>query len=32
MFAVVFAAGPLVALGLVLVAPARAWFDGTPRP
>jgi hypothetical protein len=30
-FSVVFAAGPLVTLGLVLFAPGRRWFDGTPR-
>ena len=29
--ALVFAAGPLVALGLVLLGPGRAWFDGSPR-
>ena len=30
-FAVLFAAAPLVALGLVLFRPGRSWFDGTPR-
>ena len=30
-FTVFFAAGPLVALGLVGFAPGRRWFDGTPR-
>jgi hypothetical protein len=26
-----FAAGPAVALGLLLTGPGRRWFDGTPR-
>jgi hypothetical protein len=30
-FTVFFAACPLVTLGLVVFAPARRWFDGTPR-
>jgi hypothetical protein len=30
-FSVLFAAAPLVALGLVLFRPGRSWFDGTPR-
>jgi len=29
--AVVFAAAPLVTVGLVLFPPGRTWFDGTPR-
>ena len=29
--AMVFAAAPLVSLGLVLLGPGRAWFDGSPR-
>ena len=31
MFSVLFAAAPLVALGLVVFRPGRRWFDGTPR-
>jgi hypothetical protein len=30
-FALFFAAGPLVALGLVVFGPGRRWFDGTAR-
>jgi hypothetical protein len=30
-FTVVFAAGPLVTLGLLLFRPGRSWFDGSPR-
>jgi len=30
-FALVFAVAPLVGLGLVLLGPGRAWFDGTAR-
>ena len=30
-FSVLFAAAPLVALGLVLFRPGRSWFDGTRR-
>jgi hypothetical protein len=30
-FALFFAAGPLVGLGLVLLGPGRAWFGGTAR-
>ena len=29
--ALVFATAPLVSLGLVLLGPGRAWFDGSPR-
>ncbi|MFP5369894.1 MAG: hypothetical protein ACLGI3_03990 [Actinomycetes bacterium] len=29
--ALVFATGPLVSLGLVLLGPGRAWFDGSAR-
>jgi hypothetical protein len=31
-FTVVFAACPLVTLGLIVFPPGRSWFDGTPRP
>ena len=31
-FALLFAAAPLVAVGLVLLGPGRSWFDGTSRP
>ena len=30
-FALVFAVAPLVGLGLVLLGPGKAWFDGTAR-
>jgi hypothetical protein len=30
-FTLAFAAGPLVTLGLILFAPGRTWFDGTPH-
>jgi hypothetical protein len=30
-FAVFFAAGPLVGLGMLLVGPGRRWFDGTAQ-
>jgi hypothetical protein len=30
-FAVLFAAAPLVTVGLVVFRPGRSWFDGTPR-
>jgi hypothetical protein len=30
-FTLLFAAAPLVTVGLVLVGPGRRWFDGTPR-
>jgi hypothetical protein len=31
-FALFFAAGPLVGLGMLLIGPGRRWFDGTPQP
>jgi hypothetical protein len=31
-FTLVFAASPLVGLGMVLVGPGRRWFDGPPGP
>lgn len=31
-FTVFFAAGPAVAIGLLLSGAGRRWFDGTPRP
>ena len=31
-FALFFAAGPLVGLGMLLVGPGRRWFDGADRP
>jgi hypothetical protein len=30
-FALFFAAGPLVGLGMLLLGPGRRWFDGTPQ-
>jgi hypothetical protein len=31
-FTIVFAAAPLVGLGMVLAGPGRRWFDGPPGP